>query len=362
MDQTWKQNKILVTSAEKDYELLDSGDGQKLERFGKFVLSRPDPQALWKKNLREEGWAKADCIFNRVNSDDIDGKSKTSSKGRWKMKAGMPEKWPIDFAGLQFFIEPTPFKHVGLFPEQKSNWEWMKEQIKKQKTKNKDEKATEITESRKIKVSNEEEPLQSEALLRREAHFRSGKRSEMKGREDTGVNTGKIEVLNLFGYTGGATLTCAEAGASVVHVDGSKNSIKRAKENAELSGLAEKPIRWMLDDAREFVKRELRRGNKYDGIIMDPPSFGRGDKGQVWKIEEDFLPLFNDCLKLLSDKPLFFLINGYAAGYSSLAYANNLKILQEKFSGTIEAGELTIHEKEKGRLLPCGIFARWSAK
>jgi 23S rRNA (cytosine1962-C5)-methyltransferase len=180
----------------------------------------------------------------------------------------------------------------------------------------------------------------------------------------------QIKVLNLFGYTGGASLACAQAGASVVHVDGSKTSIKRAKENAELSNLVDKPIRWLLDDAREFVKRELRRGNKYDCIIMDPPSFGRGDKGQVWKIEEDFVPLFNDCIKLLSDKPLLFIINGYAAGYSSIAYANNLEILKNKFGGVIEAGELTLEENEgrgpnggngpQARLLPCGIFARWS--
>jgi len=308
------QSKILTTSSEKDYELLDSGDGEKLERFGKFVLSRPDPQALWSKNLSPAEWDKADGVFNRGGNDmedSDDGKGKTSSKNqssskdRWKLKAAVPEKWQINFAGLKFFIEPTPFKHVGLFPEQKGNWEWMKEKLKNKNA--------------------------------------------------------KVEILNLFGYTGGATLACASAGASVVHVDGSKVAITRARENAELSGLANKPIRWILDDAREFVKRELRRGNKYDGIIMDPPSFGRGDKGQVWKIEEDFIPLFNDCLKLLSDKPLFFLINGYAAGYSAIAYVNNLKILQEKFSGTVEGGELTLKGKSS-RLLPCGIFARWSAK
>ncbi|MDR3558188.1 MAG: class I SAM-dependent methyltransferase, partial [Candidatus Pacebacteria bacterium] len=168
------------------------------------------------------------------------------------------------------------------------------------------------------------------------------------------------EILNLFAYTGGASLACAAEGASVVHVDGSKVAVTRAKENAELSGLAEKPIRWMLDDARDFVKRELRRERRYDAIIMDPPSFGRGDKGQVWKIEEDFVPLFNDCVKLLSSKPLFFLINGYAAGYSPIAYANNMKVLQDRFGGKIEAGELAI--EEKNRLLPCGIFARWSAR
>ena len=326
LSRNMKQNQILTTFAEKDYELIDSGYGQKLERFGKFVLSRPDPQALWAKNSSEKEWANADGVFDRAKEMGENG-----SKGRWKLKGDMPEKWQIDFAGFKFWIEPTPFKHVGLFPEQKGNWEWTKEKLK--------------------------------------GHSSKGKVEDQSS---------KVEILNLFGYTGGATRACAQAGASVVHVDGSKVAVTRAKENALLSGLSDKPIRWILDDARDFVKRELRRGNKYSGIIMDPPSFGRGDKGQVWKIEEDFLPLFNDCAKLLSDKPLFFLINGYAAGYSSIAYSNNLKVLQEKFGGTIEAGEVVIEEKdkshsamksldsmgikeEKGRFLPCGIFARWNS-
>jgi 23S rRNA (cytosine1962-C5)-methyltransferase len=248
----------------------------------------------------------------------------------------------------------------------------MSEKLKRQKAKGK-------SESQNSKVENEE--IASAANQESEAAF-GARLARQRGifqqkniRADEPLGSRSFEaavILNLFGYTGGATLACAQAGASVVHIDGSKVSIKRAKENAELSGLAEKPIRWILDDAREFVKRELRRGNKYDGIIMDPPSFGRGDKGQVWKIEEDFVPLFNDCVKLLSDKPIFFLINGYAAGYSAITYANNLKILQKKFGGTIEAGELTIEEgKSRGpnggnesqaRFLPCGIFARWKAE
>ena len=315
MDQTKKQNQILTTVAEKDYELIDSGDNEKLERFGKYVLARPDPQALWQKKLSKEEWAKASGTYCREND-----KGETGSKGRWKSKSGLPEKWQIDFASLKFFIEPTPFKHVGLFPEQKANWEWIEEKLKVQ--------------SSKVKA---------------------------------GDQAPKFEVLNLFGYTGGASLACAAAGASVVHVDGSKVAVTRAKENAKLSGLTERPIRWILEDARDFVKRELRRGRKYDGIIMDPPSFGRGEKGQVWKIDEDFVPLFNDCLKLLSDKPIFFLINGYAAGYSPIAYANNLETIKKKFGGSIEAGELSIEEREKGRkgenssrLLPCGIFGRWA--
>ncbi|MDR3558529.1 MAG: class I SAM-dependent methyltransferase, partial [Candidatus Pacebacteria bacterium] len=309
MNQTGEQTKTLVTKAEKDYELLDSGDSEKLERFGKYVLSRPDPQALWQKKLSPDQWAKADGIFSRVadESDGEDAKGKANSKGGWKLKAGTPEKWSLGFAGLKFFVEPTPFKHVGLFPEQKANWEWMKEKIK----------GTQADTS-------------SGGLLGEPSGRVLGMGNQGIARKKN-VSAEVPEILNLFGYTGGASLACAAEGASVVHVDGSKVAVTRAKENTELSGLAEKPIRWMLDDARDFVKRELRRERKYDAIIMDPPSFGRGDKGQVWKIEEDFVPLFNDCVKLLSDKPLFFLINGYAAGYSPIAYANNLKILQNKF-------------------------------
>jgi 23S rRNA (cytosine1962-C5)-methyltransferase len=393
-----KQTQTLITSAEKDYELLDSGDGQKLERFGKFVLSRPDPQALWSKNLSPAEWDKADGVFNRGGNDmedSDDGKGKTSSKNqssskdRWKLKAGVPEKWQINFAGLKFFIEPTPFKHVGLFPEQKSNWGWIINKIKEQRAKSKNKEKKEIDNRNRgaesAELSTARGLFERAEIVRVEGWPVPPDRPEGEVRfcEASSAGLEKVpalgasQVLNLFGYTGGATLACAQAGASVVHVDGSKVSIKRAKENVELSGLANKPIRWMLDDAREFVKRELRRGNKYDGIIMDPPSFGRGDKGQVWKIEDDFVPFFNDCLKLLSDKPIFFLINGYAAGYSSIAYANNLKILQERFGGGIEYGELVLEEGNKGksiptpklrmasreennRFLPCGIFARWN--
>ena len=324
-----KQGEILISSSEKDYELLDSGAGEKLERFGSFVLSRPDPQALWARKLPAGAWAKADGVFVRKGE-----------KGSWSLKAGMPLKWRISLGGLKFWIEPTPFKHVGLFPEQKSNWEWVKEKVTKRR---------------------EVGPLMSEGLSQG-AKATEKERGPSTGRRDPraqGSDLEPIEILNLFGYTGGATLAALSAGASVTHVDGSKSSIKRAKENAELSGLADKPVRWMLDDARDFVKREIRRGKRYDGIIMDPPSFGRGDKGQVWKIENDFVSLFNDCLQLLSDRPIFFLINGYAAGYSPIAYANNLDALKKRFGGTIEAGELAITEN-KGRLLPCGIFARWS--
>ena len=285
-----------------DYELLDSGDGEKLERFGEFTLSRPDPQVLWRKLLSASEWKKADGTFTRGEKS-----------GDWSLKKTITDRWKIDFAGLKFWIRPTAFKHVGLFPEQVTNWDWMRNVI-------------------------------------------SGQVQE-------------TEVLNLFGYTGGATLACAQAGAKVVHIDGSKVAITWARDNAELSGLDKKPIRWILDDARAFVKREVKRGRKYQGIIMDPPAFGHGPDNEVWKIEEDFITLVEMCFSILADKPLFFLINGYAAGYSAIAYENVLKPLVEKYGGTIEKGELTLNEtnksnttkKEAVRLLPCGIFARWSA-
>jgi 23S rRNA (cytosine1962-C5)-methyltransferase len=284
---------ILITKPQKDYELLDSGDGKKLERYGSFVLSRPDPQALWKPLKPVSEWNKADAIFIRKGKEV-----------EWKKKKTLPENWNIVFGRMTFEIRPTTFKHTGLFPEQSENWSWM------------------------------------EKLVANEVH--------------------KPKVLNLFGYTGGASLACAKAGAEVVHVDGSKMAISWARKNAELSGLAEKPIRWILDDVMLFLKREAKRGNKYDGIIMDPPAFGHGPKGEIWKIEEQFTDLMESCFTVLSDKPLFFLVNGYASGYSPIAYQNNLMDLQKKYGGTIETGELTIEESKSNRLLPCGIFAKWS--
>ena len=278
----------LNTQPQKGYELLDSGGEEKLERFGDFVLSRPDPQALWPKKMEEE--------WNSANGKYI----RKGEKGEWIGK--LPEQWEIDFGGLKFLIKPTSFKHTGLFPEQLSNWQWGIELIK---------------------------------------------------------NAGRpVSVLNLFGYTGGATLAAAQAGAEVTHVDASKTAVAWARENALASGLADKPIRWIVEDALTFVKREIKRGTKYNAIIMYPPAFGHGPGGELWKIEEDFIALVKLCGELLSDKSLFFLINGYAAGYSPLAFAYNLESLQKKYGGSIEYGDLTIEEKGSGRLLPCGIFAR----
>ena len=287
---------ILKTIKSKDYELLDSGNGLKLERYGKIVFSRPDPEALWNYKLPTQTWDHADAIFVR-----------RGTKSEWNLKSTVPKQWDIEFGGYKFIIKPTSFKHTGLFPEQLANWDWMKNVIEKNK-------------------KNYNEPVQ---------------------------------VLNLFGYTGGATLACADAGAEVTHVDGSKTAVAWARENAELSNLADKPIRWIIDDCIMYLRREVKRGRKYDAILMDPPAFGHGPKDELWKIEENFLELIDLCKQVLSDKPLFVLINGYTAGYSPIAYENVLKDMMNDSKGSIEIGELTIAESNSDRLLPCGIFARW---
>jgi 23S rRNA (cytosine1962-C5)-methyltransferase len=276
------------------YELIDSGNNEKLERFGAYVLRRPDPQALYQKSLHESEWAKTDAVFETH-----------TGKGKWRKNSEMTDPWPTVIEGITFSTTLGSFKHVGLFPEQVSNWKWLKETIEKGK------------ESRK-----------------------------------------EIKVLNLFAYTGGATLACAMVGAEVTHVDASQGIIDVAVKNAELSGLKEKPIRWIVDDVKKFVAREIKRGNKYHGIIMDPPSYGHGPKKEVWNIEEHLLPLIEDTKDLLHPEALFFLINGYSAGYSPLAYANNLASLAKR-KGIVESGELSIEEKSGGRSLPAGIFARW---
>lgn len=280
---------ILQVSPSKDYELLDSGENEKLERYGEYIFRRPDPQALWPKKLSKNIWDNADAKFTTA----------------WIFKKNLTKRWKIDLDGLKFWVKPTTFKHVGVFPEQLSNWKWIQEQITKSKR--------------------------------------------------------KIEVLNLFGYTGGAALAALRAGANVCHVDGSRTAITWARENAELSNLKDKPVRWILDDALKFLQREVKRGRKYDGFIMDPPAFGHGAKGEIWKIEKDFLTLLDLCKALLSENPLFFLINGYASGYSAIAYENNLKWIFKDFKGTFEKGELTIQEKNGDRILPSGIFARFSS-
>jgi len=289
---------ILTLKPQKEYELIDSGNGEKLERFGSYIMIRPDPEALWSKSLHEE-WGKPDLTFIR-----------NGTRNKWIISHGVPKEWNIQFGDITFSIRPTSFKHTGLFPEQLSNWKWMESVIQK--------------------------------------YWQSYNRP--------------ISALNLFAYTGGATLALARAGVEVCHVDGSKNAVNWARENAQLSRLQEAPIRWIVDDVILFLKREIKRGRKYDAIIMDPPSFGHGPKDELWKIEENFLELMKLCKDILSDDPLFVLINGYTAGYSPIVYQNNLVALMEGHEGNTEIGELVIEETKNKRLLPAGIFARWVRK
>jgi 23S rRNA (cytosine1962-C5)-methyltransferase len=292
---------IFITEPQKEFALIDSGDGMKLERYGDAKtgvrVARPDPQALWRKQL--------------------------------------PESWAINFGDLNFNIKLKSFKHTGIFPEQHNNWLWCREIIK------------DTVRSRDVSsssISSADAPISSAV-------------ANSAAAENLGT---KPTVLNLFGYTGGATVSAALGGAEVTHVDASRSSVTWANENAKSSGLEAAPIRWILDDALAFVRREVRRGKKYDAIIMDPPAFGRGAKGEIWKIEDDFLDLFETCLQLLSDDPMFVVLNGYAAGYSSIAYENNMQSLIKKFGGTVESGELTLREEgPAARLLPCGIVSRW---
>ncbi len=309
-------SRIIKIDPQKEYALIDSGDGMKLERYGNVKVVRPDPQALWRKSLSEKDWKNVDAYFTNDKDE--------TEKGKWIFtRPNLEESWPIHFGDLVMNIKLTPFKHTGLFPEQIANWLWCRDLIKKR-----------VENTASNRVSN------------------------------TAQNTSsKPTVLNLFGYTGGASLSAALGGADVTHVDASRSAITWANENAKSSDLSEATIRWILDDAFAFVRREIRRGKKYDAIIMDPPAFGRGAKGEIWKIEEHFLEFFEDCLKLLSGTPLFVVVNGYAAGYSAIAYENNLRQLVEKFGGEIESGELAICEEgPKKRLLPCGIVSRWALK
>ena len=279
----------------KDYELLDTSDGERLERWGKYILIRPDPQIIWKGVKNHPAWKKADGIYRRSSNGG----------GGW-IKNKMSEQWNIKYGELGFVLRPMGFKHTGLFPEQAANWDWFSDLVKK------------------------------------------------AGRP--------IKVLNLFAYTGGATVAAAKAGASVCHVDASKGMVAQAKENAKLSGLAEAPIRYIVDDCKKFVEREIRRGNRYDGIIMDPPSYGRGPNGEVWKIEDSVDEFVTLVSKVLSDKPLFFLINSYTTGLSPLAmkYIIDMRVA-DRFGGITSVGELGLPVTETGGILPCGASARWQA-
>lgn len=278
----------------KDYEIIDCAGGEKLERWGKYILLRPDPQVLWNTPKSNPTWNKLNGHYHRSKNGG----------GEWEFMK-LPEQWNINYGELTFNLKPFAFKHTGLFPEQAVNWDWFGNIIRK------------------------------------------------ADRE--------VKVLNLFAYTGGATLAAAKAGARVTHVDASKGMVGWAKENAASSGLSDAPIRWLVDDCVKFVEREIRRGNKYDGIIMDPPSYGRGPKGEIWKLEEKIHPFIELTAQLLSDDPLFFLVNSYTTGLAPavLTYMISTEV-KSRFGGRVVSEEIGLPVTETGLVLPCGASGRWS--
>ncbi len=293
---------LLVADRWRDYALLECGDGLKQERWGEFTLVRPDPQILWPRHGREPGarWEEWDGFYHRSEQGG----------GRWEFRRSLPESWQIryDPLGLTFRIRPTSFKHTGLFPEQAVNWEWFTERIR-------------------------------------------ARRAE--------GGAAPVSVLNLFGYTGAATVAAAKAGAAVCHVDAAEGMVKWCRENAALSGLAAAPIRYLVDDCLKFARRELRRGRKYDAVIMDPPTYGRGSTGEMWRLEDHLWELLLACRELLSDRPLFFLINAYTARLSPTVVANLLAELLDGRGGAITAGEVGLPIQRDRKILPCGIYGRW---
>lgn len=280
---------VFIPSGWSDWELIDSGGGEKLERYGDYIVSRPDPRVLWAKN-NPAPWEKADALFIRTSS----------TEGNWHFRSQPPDPWHISWNTLTFTLRPTEFKHVGVFPEQATNWQWLNDTI----------------------------------------HDRP------------------LTILNLFAYTGGSTLAAISAGATVTHVDAAKSAIDWAHANLTASHLPENRVRWILDDAIKFVLRESRRGNKYDGIIMDPPRFGRGTKGEVWKLEKDLPKLLSAAEQILAPDG-FLLVNTYTADISSVTLGNAVASVMKKRHGTLTSGELAAVESGSGRLLPNGIVARW---
>ncbi len=277
----------------KEYEVIDTSSGEKLERWGDQILIRPDPQVIWKTKKRDSRWKKPNAHYHRSSRGG----------GSWEF-FDLPQQWDLHYDQLTFHLKPFKFKHTGVFPEQAVNWDWFS------------------------------------GLIRG------------AGR--------KIRVLNLFAYTGGATLSAAKAGASVVHVDAAKGMVTWARENAQSSGLEQAPIRWLVDDCLKFVQREIRRGNTYEGIIMDPPSYGRGPKGEIWKIEDNVYELIRLCTELLSDKPLFFLINSYTTGLQPAVLSYMLgSLIGKKYGGKVESDEIGLPVTDSGLVLPCGASGRW---
>ena len=282
----------------QDYEVLDCGGGEKLERWGDVYLRRPDPQAIWP--ARDPSlWRRAQAHYHRSDKGG----------GSWEFFTKLPDRWEIDYKDLRFYVRPTGFKHTGLFPEQAVNWDWM-----------------------------------SSLVQRRRAQGRP------------------VRVLNLFAYTGGATMACAKAGAQVCHCDAAKGMVQWAKENRELCGLPEDSTRWILDDALKFVQREARRGHFYDGILMDPPSYGRGPGGEVWKLENELYGLVKASSEALCEDPLFFLINGYTTGFQASVLGNMIDMcVTPRFGGLLTADEVGL-PVTAGGVLPCGASGRWEKK
>lgn len=281
----------------KDYELLDASGGYRLERWGKTILQRPDPQVIWDTPKNIPQWKQVDAVYHRSQKGG----------GNWEYRKKLPKKWTIKYKNLVLVVSPTGFKHTGVFPEQAANWD---------------------VYEKLIKAANRE-----------------------------------IKVLNLFGYTGGATLACAAAGAAVTHVDASKGMVAWARENAEKSSLANKPIRWIVDDCAKFVQREIKRGSLYDAVIMDPPSYGRGPGGEIWKLEEAIWPLLKLVTGVLSENPLFFALNSYTTGLAPSVGGYMLNaLLPAKFGGSVQSGEIGLKAAASGSVLPCGATAIWLAE
>ncbi len=294
----------LIADPWDHYALLDSGHGRKLERYGKVTVDRPEPQALWAPSLPESEWAKADATFTNTGGEDGDS-------GKWDIRGKTPEAWNVIWKDITMVCRLMSFRHMGLFPEQLTHWDWVNHQVAT--TRNSD-------------------------------------------------NDNQLNILNLFAYTGAATLAAAAAGAQVTHLDASKKAIQWAKENQIASNMEDKPIRWICDDAKAFVARELRRGRKYDGIIMDPPKFGRGPDGERWHIEEDLVEFMKNCTELLSDTPKFMIITAYAMRLSSVSLAAIMEDVTKHLGGKIEFGELLIKQEHGNRHLSTSLYARWSAE
>lgn len=289
----------LVADSWDDYALIDSGHGRKLERYGKITVDRPEPQALWMPSLPDSEWAKADAAFTDSGGEDAE-------TGKWRIHKDVADAWPVQWNGVNFICRLMSFRHMGLFPEQLTHWQWVNDKIK---------------------------------------------------------NAGRpLNILNLFAYTGAATLAAAQAGATVTHLDASKKAIQWAKDNQEASGLQDASIRWICDDAKAFVAREIRRGRKYDGIILDPPKFGRGPDGERWQIEEDLTPFLLDCVALLSDEPEFMILTAYAMRLSSVTLASIMADVMADKGGLIDYGELLIKQENGGRFLSTSLYTRWAKK